>query len=56
MSYELDSTIVLTFDEKTRLCVRHEDRWWGKPVTLNWAHGVAKRLHGAAFVALFARS
>ena len=54
VKFTLPSTIVLTFDPETKLVDRHEDRWFGRPVTLNGAHALFKRLHGAAFVALFA--
>lgn len=53
-TFTLPSTIVLSFDESNRIAL-HEDRWFhAKPVFFP-GHGALKRLHGAAFVALFAR-
>ena len=52
LSFALESTIVLTFADDRRVAV-HEDRWWGRATTLNAAHGLFKRAHGAAFAAVF---
>jgi hypothetical protein len=53
LSYTLESTIVLTFDEEQRV-VKHEDRWWDQAVTWNAFHASLKRVQGAAFVHFFA--
>lgn len=52
--FTLASTIVIEFDAAQKV-VRHEDRWWGRPVTLNIAHAALKEWHGRMFVWLFAR-
>ena len=58
LRFELPSTVVLTYDD-SRSVALHEDRWWGRPTTLQgaWgpAHALLKRAHGALFLALLVR-
>lgn len=55
LRFELTSTVVLNFDEERQKVVRHEDRWWGKPVTLNAGHRLYKRIAGRAFAFVASR-
>ena len=53
LRFTLPSTIVVDFDVANQKVVRHEDRWYGRPVTLNAAHRMWKEWSGKTFVALF---
>ncbi|EWM27542.1 hypothetical protein Naga_100015g16 [Nannochloropsis gaditana] len=53
-SVELPTVVFLTFDAKTHLITRHEDRWWGKDTTtssphLRPVHSIIKQLNGRAW-------
>ena len=52
LRFLLPSTIIIDFDVNQKV-VRHEDSWYGRPVTLNAAHRMWKEWSGKVFVTLF---